>query len=189
LEKTRYGVVNPSVTPVATDKAEIILDIGCVANNSVVQVGNDVLYLATDGVRALFRSQQDKLQLGQTFPLSYPLKDEFANITFTNIEKATAVFYDNIYLIALPVDSSASNNEVWAYFPASNAWSVFKGWNVASWSKVRFSGQEKLYYIDSTDGDVYEAFTGTQDASGVIQFTEEGRKERSWQSSTKKERW
>ena len=169
--------VNPATTPVATDKPELILEIGCIANNSVVTVGNDVLYLAADGVRALFRSQQDKLQLGQTFPLSYPLKEEFESLNFNAIEKATAVFFDNVYLIAVPVDSSSTNNEVWAYFPATGAWSVFIGWNVAAWSTVRINGEEKLYYIDSTDGDVYQAFTGTTDAGTVIQYTEEGRKE------------
>lgn len=169
--------INPSVTPVATDKPEQILDIGCVANKTVVPVGNDVFYLAVDGVRALFRSQQDKLQLGQTFPLSYVLKDEFESLSFNYIQNASAIFFDNIYLLAVPVDSSTYNNEVWAYFPATQAWSVFTGWNVADWGKVRINGEEILYYIDSTDGDVYQVFTGTTDNGTVIRYKEDGRKE------------
>lgn len=169
--------INPSTTPVGTDKPEKILDIGCVANKSVVQVGNDVFYMAVDGVRGLFRSQQDKLQLGQTYPLSWPLKTELAEINFAHVSKAVAIFFDNIYLIALPKDTSTYNNVVWAYFPQSNSWSVWEGWNVGAWAKVRFEGHEVLFYIDSNDGSVYQCLTGTTDNGTVITYTEEGRKE------------
>lgn len=175
-EDSIWGI-NPSNTPAATDKPERILDIGCVANGSVVQVGDDVLYLAADGVRGLFRSQQDKLQLKQTFPLSWRLKDQYDEINWDKIHLAQAIFYDNIYLLALPKTGSNVNNEVWAYFPSTNAWSVFKGWSVGAWGKVRFSGEELLYYIASDDSSVYQVFTGTTDNSAVIEYVEEGRNE------------
>lgn len=169
--------INPSVTPAATDKPEIILDQGCVAGDTAVQVGDDILFLARDGVRGLFRTQLDKVQGGASFPLSFPLKDEYESINWAQISKATAVYFDNKYFISLPVDASSTNNEVWVYYPAYNSWMVITGWNVSSWAKLRIDGQEKLYAIDSTDGSVYEAWKGFDDNGTAIDFEEQGRKE------------
>jgi len=169
--------INPSVTPAATDKAEKILEIGCVAKKSVVQVADDILFLARDGVRGLFRTQQDKVQAGASFPLSFVLKDEVDSINWAQIEKASAVFFDNKYFISLPVDSSTTNNEVWIFYPSFQAWVVVSGWNVADWAKLRVSGEERLYAIDSTDGKVYQAWEGFDDNGTAIDYDERGRKE------------
>jgi len=169
--------INPSTTPVGTDKPEKLLEYGCVANRTAIQVGDDIMYLARDGVRGLFRSQQDKLQSGRTEPLSYTLKDEFDSITWSSISKACAIYFDNKYFLALPVDSSTTNNEVWVYYPALQAWMVITGWNVAGWGKIRINGEEKLYAIDSTDGKVYQAWSGYDDNGTAINYQEEGRKE------------
>lgn len=144
-----------------TDKPEKILDIGCVSNDTACIVGDDVYFLSSDGVRGVFRTQQDKLQLGQTYPLSYVLKDEFDLINWSQIAKAKAIYHDNKYILALPTSSSTYNNKVWVYYPAINAWQIINGMNVGAWGKVKFGGQEILYYIDSVDGSVYRAFTGT----------------------------
>jgi hypothetical protein len=171
--------LNPSVTPAATDKPEKILDLGCVANKSAIQVGDDVYFLGRDGVRGVFRSQQDKLQLGQSYPLSFPLKDEYDSISWGYVHKSCAVFWNNMYLLALPVDSSTYNNEVWVYYPAQQAWTVYTGLNVGAWGKMRVSGQERLYYIDSNDGSVYRAFADTtyEDETADIVYTLIGREE------------
>jgi hypothetical protein len=171
-----YGI-NPTVTPAATDKPEKVLDIGCVAGKTAVQVGDDVLFLAPDGVRGVFRTQQDKLQLGQSFPLSYPLKAEFASINWAYITKACAVYFDNKYFISLPVDSSTYNNEVWVFYPALNAWMVITDWNVGAWAKIKISGEERLYAIDSNDGSVYRCWYGYTNNSTAITATLIGREE------------
>lgn len=169
--------INPSATPAATDKAEKLLDIGCVANKTVVQVADDVLFLAKDGVRGLFRTQQDKLQAGASFPLSFPIKAEVESLNWAKIEFSSAVFYDNKYFISVPVDSSATNNEVWIFYPAFQSWVVVSGWNVADWAVMRVSGEERLYAIDSTDGSVYQAWEGYDDNGTAIDYDEQGRKE------------
>lgn len=178
--------INPSVTPAATDKPEKILDLGCVAGRTAVQVGDDVYFLAPDGVRGVFRTQQDKLQIGASYPLSYPLKLEFESIHWAQISKACAVYFENKYFLSLPVDASATNNEVWVYFPASQGWMVISGWNVAAWAKMKVSGQERLYAIDSTDGKVYQAWKGFDDNGVAIDYVEESRKEDFGQPLVKK---
>ena len=186
LGRDQVWGINPSVTPAATDKPEKILDIGCVAGKTAVQIGDDIYFLATDGVRGVFRTQQDKLQIGASYPLSYVLKDEVESLNWAQITKACAVEFENKYFISIPVDGSTYNNEVWVYFPASQGWMVISGWNVASWTTLTVNGQEKLYTIDSNDGKVYEAWSGFSDNGTAIIYTEESKKEDFQQPLVKK---
>jgi hypothetical protein len=179
--------LNPSAVPDPdTDKPEKILDIGCVAGKTACLVGDDVYFLSKDGVRGVFRTQLDKLQLGNSYPLSYQLKDEYDNIRWSVIDKACAVYFDNKYFIALPTGSSSYNNQVWIYYPATQGWTVITGWNVGAWAKVSFSGEERLYYIDSATDKVYRAWYGYSDNSTAINYQEEGRKEDLGQPLVKK---
>lgn len=171
-----YGI-NPSSTPAATDLPEKILDIGCAAGKTAVQVGDDIYFLAYDGVRGVFRTQQDKLQQGASYPLSYALREEVASLSWGFITKACAIYFDNKYFISVPVDGSTYCNEVWVYYPASQGWIVITGWNVAAWSKMKVNGEERLYAIDSTDGKTYRAWSGYDDNGTAINYQEEGRKE------------
>ena len=176
-EEQIWGL-NPSIVPdPTTDKPEKILEIGAAAGRSCVQVGDDIYFLAKDGIRGVKRTLQDKLQLGVSYPISYPLKDELATVNWEHAHKATGVWFDNMYLIALPVSGSSYNNAVWAFYPANNAWTVWDSWNVGDWAKITMSGEERLYYIDSDDGSVYRAFSGETDAGTAITYTEVGRKE------------
>ncbi len=178
LGKEQVWALAPSVVPAATDRPEKMLDIGCVAGKTAKLVGDDVLFLAPDGVRGVFRTQQDKLQLGVSFPLSYPIKDEVESVNWQYANLATAVWWQNRYLIAVPVDGSTYNNEVWVYYPAFQSWSVFTGWNVGDWAKIDINGEERLYYIDSNDGSVYRAFANVDQDNGTnFTFVEEGRRE------------
>ena len=178
--------INPSGTPVATDRPVKIVEYGCRNGRTVQQVGDDILYLSSDGIRGVFRSQQDKLQAGASYPLSYVLKDEVASLNWLVIDKASAVYFDNKYFISVPVDASSTCNEVWVYFPASQGWSVITGWNVASWAKIKINGEERLYAIDSTDGKVYRAWNGFSDNSTAINYIEESKKDDFGQPLVKK---
>lgn len=169
--------LNPSTTPDATDKPEKLLGIGCVAGKSVVQVGDDIFFLAPDGVRALFRNIQDKVQLNNPFPNSYVIKDEIDSINWDYAHKAQAVFFENKYMLAVPTDSSTVNNKVLVFYPAYNSWTVFDGWNVGAWGKVKFNNDEKLYFIDNSDASVYEVFSGDNDNGEAITYRVTSRKE------------
>ena len=169
--------INPSATPAATDKPEKILDIGCAAGGTVCQVGDDIYFLAYDGVRGVFRTQQDKLQQGASYPLSYVIKEEIDSINWSYISKSCAVYFDNKYLISIATGSSTYNNEVWVYYPASKGWVIHTGWNISGWSKMKVNGEERLYAVDSTDGKVYRALFGYDDNGTAINYQIESRKE------------
>lgn len=185
--KDQVWAINPSVTPAATDKPEKISEYGCAAGDTFVQVGDDYYYLAFDGVRALRRTALDKLQYGQSYPLSYKLKTEFDEINWTYITKACAVYWDNKYFISLPTTGSSYNNKVWVYFPATQGWSVINGWNVAKWAKFKVNGQERLYAGEaSANGLIYRAWSGFTDNGTAITYQEELRSEDMGQSLIKK---
>lgn len=170
--------LNPTLVPdPAVDKPELVLSTGCANGNTVKQVGDDFVYLAWDGVRALRRTAQDKLQAGQAFPLSYLLKKEFERISWGSIDKADAVYFDNKYILTLPTAGSTYNNQMWVYYPSLNAWTVITGLNIVRLAVIKFSNEERLYGIDSTCGNVYRLFHGTSDNGVVIPYIEEGRAE------------
>lgn len=184
--KDQIWALNPSVVPAATDKPEKLLDIGCQAAKTVAQVGDDVYFLAPDGVRGIFRTVQDKLQLGASYPLSFKLKEEFESINWAQISKACAIYWDNKYFLSLPVDASSTNNEVWVYYPAFGSWMVISGWNVSAWTKLKISGEERLFATDALDGKVYRAWTGFDDNGTAINYQEESRKDDMGQPLLKK---
>lgn len=164
--------LNPSVVPdPTTDKPEHITDIGCVAGKTAIQVGDDILYLAKDGVRGLFRTQQDKVQTGQSFPLSYIIKTNVDSLSMNYIEKATAIYWENKYILSVPVNSSTYNNQVWIYHPATQSWRVIDGWNVGQFATIRISGENRLYYINSNSGKVHRAFYGADNDGTAISST------------------
>lgn len=165
--------LSPSAVPSpTTDFPQKVLDIGCVAGNTAVQVADDIVFLAPDGVRGLFRTQLDKLQTGKSFPLSFVLQDEFNAINWNHIDKACAVYFQNKYIIALPTDGSSYNNTCWVYYPSYNAWVVYTGWNIARFAKIRVAGEETLYGIDSVTGKVFHLFSGTSDNGTAIELDE-----------------
>jgi hypothetical protein len=170
--------LNPAMTPApATDKPELVLDIGCANGDTVKQVGDDFYYLAYDGVRAVKRTVQDKLQSGQSQPLSWVLKEEFDLINWTYIANADAIYFQDKYILSLPTGSSSTNNQLWIYYPALNAWSVVSGQNIAKFATVKFSNEQRLYGLDAVTGRLYRMFFGTSDNSTAIVYQEEGRAE------------
>jgi hypothetical protein len=76
-------------------------EIGLVARNSVVQVGNQVIFLSDNGVYGL--SFQDLYNLrGNDKPLSESIQGTIDNINKAARDKSIAVYFDNRYYIAVP---------------------------------------------------------------------------------------
>ena len=176
--------LNPAITPApSTDKPELILDMGVRASNTMQMVADDVWFLAPDGVSGVFRTQQDKVQLGQSKPLTWKLKTEFDSINWGKITKAEGIYFDGKYFISLPTGTSTYNNEIWVAYPDIRdnfglpSWVVFTGLAIAKFAKISVSGEERLYGIDASNGKVYRLFSGTSDNGTAITFLEEGRAE------------
>jgi len=170
--------LNPTLVPApATDKPELVLDIGCANGDTVKQVGDDFVYLSYDGVRAVKRTVQDKLQSGQSQPLSWVLADEFNEINWTYIAKADACYFNDRYVLTLPTGSSSTNNKIWVYYPSLNAWVVMTGLNIGRLAVMKFNNEMRCYGIDANNGNVYRLFYGTSDNGVAINYNEISRGE------------
>ena len=135
--------------------------IGCIAPRSVVNVGNDHIFLSSDpiAVRTLVRTSYDKITIDR---LSTPIQDIFDGtgdtaINKTYISKACAVLFDDKYILAIPTGSSTLNNLVCVYDFVTKSWYLINGWYPAEW--VVFNNN--LYCINAQDGMIQQCFTGT----------------------------
>ena len=135
--------------------------IGCIAPRSVVNVGNDHVFLSSDpiAVRTLVRSSFDKILIDM---LSRPIQDIFDGtgdrvINKSQISKSAAVLFDDKYILAIPTGTSTVNDYVVVYDFITKSWFSIDGWFPAAWIKFN----NNLYYIDANDGRVVQSFTGT----------------------------
>jgi hypothetical protein len=181
-EEQIWGIA-PSVVPdPTTDKPEpLVTEHGVVSKTAFVNAGDDVYYFAKDGFRALKRTVQDKLQAGQSFPISYGLKTEFEKINWAYISRLSMTYFDNKVFIAVP--TSSTTFDTWVYYPASNSFFIVTGWSPNCWAKFKVDGQERLYYGKLGNGVAYRAWYGYTDEGTTttdgtaISMNVEGREE------------
>ncbi len=160
-EKAIWSLL-PSATPAATDyPVPLVVDAGCVSKNGWCVVGDDIFFFSQDGLRALKRTEQDKLQIGTSYPISYILKGTFENISWANISKLAMVYFDNKVFISVP--TGATTFETWIYYTATNSFSLMTGVAPYCWAKYKVSGEENLYYGKTGNRKVFRAWYGYTD--------------------------
>jgi hypothetical protein len=89
-------------------------EVGCVARNSIQQVGNQVIFLSDNGVYSTQFFDEYNLR-GTETPLSEPINETIKRINRDQRTQAVAVYFDNRYFIAVPVDKfrdSRTTNQV-----------------------------------------------------------------------------
>ena len=141
-------------------------DVGTIAPESVVQAGHDFFFLSRFGVHRLSKTEQDR-PLGVVHPISDNIQGTISRINWDYAENAVGVVWENLYMLAVPLDSATSNNTVLVYDMLEKAWSIFTGWNVNDFQLARFSGMESLYFGDTANGKVYEVFPSATNADNV----------------------
>ncbi len=85
-------------------------EVGCVARKSIVQVGNRVIFLSDNGVYGTEFLDEYNLR-GTETPLSEPINVTIENINRDQWERSVAVYFDNRYFIAVPLNSTDENNQ------------------------------------------------------------------------------
>jgi hypothetical protein len=87
-----------------TAKVRLLTDeVGCLARKSIVQVGNNVIFLSDNGVYGLNFLDEYNLR-GTETPLSEPVNETIKRINKAHQDKAVAVYFDNRYYLAIPLD-------------------------------------------------------------------------------------
>ena len=96
-------------------------EVGCVARKSIQQVGNQVIFLSDNGVYGTQFLDEYNLR-GTETPLSEPINESIQRINKNAQENAVAVYFDNRYYIAVPLDSSSNNNAILIYNFLNKQW-------------------------------------------------------------------
>ena len=124
--------------------------VGCVAHKTVQQVGSDVFFLASDGVRSL-STIESGAQTDVSTPLSAPINDQFKQNTDGFQSKSCSAFYDKRYLISVCSNGIEVPNRTYVYNTEQKSWSGFwTGWQPNDFAVTGFSGKTRLQFGDQT---------------------------------------
>jgi len=96
-------------------------EVGCVARQSIVQVGNQIIFLSDNGVYSTQFFDEYNLR-GTETPLSEPINETIKRINTDQRSQAVAVYFDNRYFIAVPLDNSLTNNAMIIYNFLNKQW-------------------------------------------------------------------
>jgi hypothetical protein len=174
--------------------------VGCIAHKSVVVIGEDAFYLSADlNVRTIKRTIQDK-SLGVSVPITHDNPNLMKRIHEVNAEDCAGVYFDNYYLLSVPLDgdpkdsdtsTNTRNSHVIAFDnlqqkqgisgPIPSCCGEWTNIPANAWVIGYFSNRQKLYFIDSADGNAKTMFSSESDngeyPTAVIKF-----RALSWQS-------
>lgn len=152
--------------------------IGCVSHRSIAIVGNDVWFLSDFGILSVGRVLAQNLQGQVNPPITLPVQDIIDRINWSYASAAAAVFWNNRYLLSLPLDSDTSPSTVLVYHILQGGFSgTWTNWGPLCWVLSKFGGLERLNF-GRADGYVWrwldyvqlleETLTDYQDAGSAI---------------------
>ncbi len=101
---------------------------GCVSHGSIAQVGEDLFFLSRTGVRSIRRTMEENMVASDVGVISYPIQDVIDEINWAAVENATAIFWNNRYLLSVPTGTSTVNNTTLCYNTNTQSWTgVWQG--------------------------------------------------------------
>lgn len=144
--------------------------IGCVGRDAWCAYGNDLLFMAPDGVRSVQRMQGAAAQWQLSAPISQPIQPYIDRINRAHWDKICAKKHQEFAFFFVPLDNSTTNNYVLVYNGRLQRWlGVWTGWNGQAVEVSRFAGDDKFIFGDTagkvnewkdgeslTDDDTYE---------------------------------
>ena len=133
-------------------------EVGCVARQSIVQIGNNILFLSDNGVYGA--NFQDLYNLrGNEVPLSSPINPVIQRINRDVWDKSVGVYFDNRYYLAVPLDGSQVNNAILIFNFINKQWesidtvnSLATGWNIANLIVAGKKSDRAVYAINTLGG-------------------------------------
>lgn len=152
-------------------------EVGCIARNTIQQIGNSMIFLSDNGVYGMNFIDLYNLR-GQDLPLSSPIEGIMQRITKEYVHNATSVYFDNRYYLAIPIDESPTNNALVIYNFINKQWESVDSIANTSWDFTHLvvggaDSQRGVYCINRNGGvHRYEARSDDTD-NYVIQVGEE----------------
>jgi hypothetical protein len=97
--------------------------IGCCCHGTIVQCGVEVFFLSETGRGVFALSQMPTSdQMGVWLPISAPIKMYMDRINWAAIKNARATFWNDLYMLSVPIDGSLFNNFIFIYSVTLNTW-------------------------------------------------------------------
>ena len=153
LKSIYVAYIDPRFDPTAPDQSQITVvttEVGCLARHSIVPAGQFVFFFSGKGVHML-TPQLDLKLLGNTMPLSEPIDDYFDSVNFDYAKKVTAVYFDNRFFIAFPVNSAIKNNSILVYNTLNQAWESIDtypaGMYIDNFVPAFYSNKRRLFIV------------------------------------------
>lgn len=180
--KTRgiFAVDVSNATPGNWTIDPVDTEFGCIAKRTIVQVGNDIWFLANDlHVRSVLRSQLDKV-MGASLPITYEVQAWIDRINPSAVANASAAYFANKYWLFVPMDSATRNTHAIVYDFVQKGWSLWTNHNIlsAATSTIQQSNTVRLYGGESQNTAlVYRLFNGASDNGTAIAYSVETKRE------------
>ena len=132
---------------------EVTREFGCVAPNSVVNTGSDLIFLSQRGIISL---KQTEFGVAQSviLPLSDQIQNLVDDIDETNWRKSCAAYFDNRYLLAHPTEGGdGTNDRILVYNFLNQSWEGY--WigeliNPRFFERMLIAGSERLVFADES---------------------------------------
>ena len=133
-------------------------EVGCVARKSIVQVGNQVIFLSDNGIYGTQFLDEYNLRGAET-PLSEPINETIKRINKDAWENSVATYFDNRYFIAVPLDSATENNAILVYNFLTKQWESVDQVNDANFHSTNLivvgEGDDRGVYVVNNIGGVH----------------------------------
>ena len=135
---------------------EITREAGLVAQKSVVTIGNKIFFLSDNGVYATQFGDLYNLR-GAGLPLSDPIDPLIKRINSDYAQNSVAIYHDNRYFLAVPLDSATTNNAILVFNLLNQQWESIdivagSGWDVSNLISAGAGGINKLYAVNRLGG-------------------------------------
>jgi hypothetical protein len=135
IQESKGGLLDVTVK-------ELTSEIGCLARKSVVMRGNAMYFLSDNGVYGLEFLNDYNLR-GMDQPLSKNIQPYIDRINPDKADKSVAVYFDNRYFLAVPLDSVAGANDA----IGNNAVLVYNFLN-KGWESIDTYGNNQFIITD-----------------------------------------
>jgi len=133
-------------------------EVGLVARQSVVQVGSSVIFLSDNGVYNLQFLDEYNLRGGEV-PMSESISTTMKRINQNTWDKSVAVYFDNRYFLAVPLDGNSTNNAILVYSFLNKQWESIDTVDNTEWDVenliVAGRGDERGVYAVNALGGVH----------------------------------
>lgn len=131
--------------------------VGCIAQHSVQEIDNGLVFLATDGIYYFDGNN--------SFKVSDRISTTLLGYNTLQFSQATSMYQHdkNRYYLALTGPAATTNNRIIVWDSHNNALSLYTGMAPSAMEMVYASGINERPYFGDYSGFVYRADTGTDD--------------------------